>query len=98
MNNMADIIDETREAGVKHLGKSEQPLRECVKTALKNFFDQLGGDLPYGFLYDMVLEQVQLPLLELVMEVTGNNQSKAARLLGLSRGTFRKLLKRYDML
>lgn len=98
MNNVADVIDETREASVKHLGKSEQPLRECVRTALKNYIDQLGGDLPFGFMYEMVLEQVQLPLLELVMEVTAGNQSKAARLLGLSRGTFRKLLKRYDML
>lgn len=97
---MADILEETREAAAKHLGmgKSEQPMRECVRGALKNYFDQLGDDLPYGFLYEMVLEQVQGPLLELTMERTGNNQSKAARLLGLSRGTFRKLLKRYDML
>jgi Fis family transcriptional regulator len=46
----------------------------------------------------MVLAEVEVPLLEAVMEYTKGNQSRAAILLGLSRGTLRKKLKIYGML
>jgi Fis family transcriptional regulator len=45
-----------------------------------------------------VLTEVETPLLEAVMKYTKNNQSKAAELLGLNRGTLRKKLKQYDLL
>tara|TARA_B100000989_G_scaffold60158_1_gene41189 strand:- start:3046 stop:3399 length:354 start_codon:yes stop_codon:yes gene_type:complete len=76
---------------------TEQPLRESVRHALDNYFAQLGGQQPSN-LYDMVLEQIELPLLQKVMAFTGNNQSRAAKILGLSRGTLRKKLKVYDLL
>jgi Fis family transcriptional regulator len=46
----------------------------------------------------MVLEEVEPPLLRAVLRHTRNNQSKAARMLGLSRGTLRKKLKQYGLL
>jgi len=44
------------------------------------------------------MQQVEAPLFECVMEHTQDNQSKAAALLGLNRGTLRKKLKQYDLL
>ncbi len=49
-------------------------------------------------LYELILAEVEAPLMECVMEYTKNNQSRAAIVFGLSRGTLRKLLKKYGML
>lgn len=71
-------------------------LRESVKKALSNYFSKLGDQTP-NELYDMVSLEVEPPLLEAVMSFTRGNQSKAAIILGISRGTLRKKLKQYDM-
>jgi len=74
-----------------------QPLHDSVRQALEGYFVQLKGQAPNN-LYDMVLAEVEVPLLEAVMEYTKENQSRAAILLGISRGTLRKKLKLYGML
>lgn len=74
----------------------QTPLRENVKNALRNYFSQLGDHAPTN-LYDLVLEEIEIPLLEMVMEHVKHNQCKAAILLGLSRGTLRKKLKIYNL-
>lgn len=76
--------------------QSSQPLRESVERALENYFAHLDGQ-PVNNLYDMVLSEIEIPLLETVMGNTRGNQSKAARLLGISRGTLRKKLKKYGI-
>lgn len=72
-------------------------LRQTVESAVKGYFQQM-GDQPITELYDLVLAEVEDPLLKSVMEETRGNQSKAAVTLGLSRGTLRKKLKEYDLL
>jgi Fis family transcriptional regulator, factor for inversion stimulation protein len=79
------------------LTQKNQPLHDSVRQALENFISKLKGGLPSN-LYELILGQVEAPLLEAVMEYTKNNQSRAAILLGLSRGTLRKKLKQYGML
>ncbi len=74
-----------------------QPLHDSVRQALESYFSKLKGQSPDN-LYDLVLAEVEVPLLEAVMEYTRENQSRAAILLGLSRGTLRKKLKLYGML
>lgn len=75
----------------------QQPtLRECVQTAVQNYFAHLEGELPSN-LYDLVLAEVEAPLLEVVMKQVRNNQTKASQVLGLNRGTLRKKLKQYDL-
>lgn len=71
-------------------------LRECVQTAVQNYFAHLEGELPSN-LYDLVLAEVEAPLLEVVMKQVRNNQTKASQVLGLNRGTLRKKLKQYDL-
>lgn len=46
-------------------------------------------------LYTFLLNEIEPPLLQALMEHTGFNQSKAATLLGLSRSTTRKKLQQY---
>lgn len=81
------------------LAKQEQdrPLRESVLRALDNYFAQLDGQ-PVNNLYELVLTEVEAPLLEAVMRYTENNQTQASSLLGLNRGTLRKKLKQYDLI
>lgn len=70
----------------------EGPLATCVKTALERYFRQLDGEKATD-LYDMVLEQVEKPLLEIVMNHAQSNQCKAAEMLGINRNTLRKKLR-----
>jgi Fis family transcriptional regulator len=77
-------------------GTPQQPLRTCVTQALENYFSQLEGNAPSN-LYELVLAEVESPLLEVVLRQTRGNQTKAAKLLGISRGTLRKKLKQYDL-
>lgn len=72
-------------------------LRQNVKESILRYFDQLGNAEPAN-LYEMVLSEIEAPFLEAVMQFTRGNQSRAARILGLSRGTLRKKLKQYDLL
>lgn len=46
-------------------------------------------------LYELVLEEIEAPLFRTVMEMTRYNQSRASRVLGVSRGTLRTKLKHY---
>jgi Fis family transcriptional regulator len=72
-------------------------LREVVETTLRDYLTQLDG-APMTDVYQMVLAEVEAPLMEEVMKYTRNNQTKASTLLGLNRGTLRKKLKQYGLL
>lgn len=72
----------------------DQSFASSVQQSLKNYFAQLGGADPAD-LYNMVLAEMEVPLLKVTMRHTNWNQSKAAKLLGISRGTLRKKLAIY---
>ncbi len=72
------------------------PLAVCVQTALERYFRQLDGEKATD-LYDLVLAQVEKPLLEIVMSHAGSNQCKAAEMLGINRNTLRKKLKQHGL-
>lgn len=71
-------------------------LQESVNNTLQQYITKLDGQAPAD-LYDLVLAEVEKPLLEMVLKLTNNNQSKAAIVLGLSRGTLRKKMAIYDL-
>ena len=77
-------------------GRSE-PLSVCVERAVEAYFDDLDGEQATE-LYKLVLDEVEAPLLRSVMRHAAGNQSRAAAILGLSRGTLRKKLKQYGLL
>lgn len=72
------------------------PLREHVYETLRIYFYNLGGQAPSN-LYDLVQREVEPPLLEIVMQFTRGNQTKAAAILGINRGTLRKKLRLYGL-
>lgn len=80
-------------SGINH----NQSLRDCVDQAMDNYFKHLDGQAVTD-VYDMVMAEVEAPMLEVVMKYTRHNQTKAAQVLGLNRGTLRKKLKRYGLL
>ncbi|MDO7086642.1 DNA-binding transcriptional regulator Fis [Pseudocolwellia sp. AS88] len=72
------------------------PLRIQAKIAIKNYLSQLNGN-DVDDMYDLVLSEIEAPMLEEVMQYTRGNQTRAANLLGINRGTLRKKLKKYGM-
>ena len=72
------------------------PLRTQAKVAIKNYLSQLNGN-DVDDMYDLVLSEIEAPMLEEVMQYTRGNQTRAANLLGIIRGTLRKKLKKYGM-
>ena len=75
----------------------KQTINHAVHEAIDEYL-RLMGDEPVTDLYDLVLAEVEAPLLKAVMHHTGNNQSRTAEMLGLNRGTLRKKLRRYRLL
>jgi Fis family transcriptional regulator len=71
-------------------------LRQCVEAALEQYFAQLGEHRQTG-LYDFVLREVELPLLQAVLRHTRGNQSRAAAVLGMNRATLRKRMRSYGL-
>jgi len=71
-------------------------LQESVNQTLQQYITKLDGQTPTN-LYELVLAEVEKPLLEMVLNLTNNNQSKAAIVLGISRGTLRKKMAIYKI-
>lgn len=72
-------------------------LKQSVKDILRNYFTNIGNEQPVDF-YSILLEEIERPLLEVLINHTHYNQVKMAQILGISRGTLRKKLKQYGML
>ena len=77
--------------------KRSKPLHQHTEDALKKYFQNLNGDRP-GDLYDLVIGEVERPLFKAVMDYTDGNQSQAACILGINRGTLRKKLRSYSLI
>lgn len=75
-------------------GENIASLANSVKQAVQKYFTELKGTDPVE-LYQFVLEEVETPLFRAVMEHCKYNQSRAAHMLGISRGTLRTKLRRY---
>ncbi|MFZ5485745.1 MAG: Fis family transcriptional regulator [Pseudomonadota bacterium] len=72
-------------------------IADCVRESLQSYLRDLDGETPHG-MYDMLMRVVEKPLLEVVMEHSGHNQSRAAEWLGLNRNTLRKKLMEHQLL
>lgn len=81
---------------VENKSSKSHALSQLVQGALKNYFSHLEGQDPVN-LYQLVLAEMEIPLLKQVLEFTRGNQSKAAQILGISRGTLRKKISTYKI-
>ena len=76
---------------------SKKPLKDEVRKAMNRYFNQLDQKNTPINVYNLVLKEVEPPLLNSVMKFCNNNQSKAARILGINRTTLRTKLKKYKI-
>ncbi|VFP83746.1 helix-turn-helix domain-containing protein [Buchnera aphidicola] len=70
------------------------PLINYIKIALKNYF-LIVIEKTENNLYQMFLSEIEKPLFDSIMQYTRGNQTKAALILGINRGTLRKKLNLY---
>lgn len=76
---------------------TEMSIAECVTRNLERYFQDLDGEKPAA-IYDMVLAQMEKPLLQVVMTQAKGNQTAAADILGINRNTLRRMLTKYELL
>jgi Fis family transcriptional regulator, factor for inversion stimulation protein len=67
----------------------DNELARCVRRTLEGYFRDLDGETP-ARVYDMVIHCVEKPLIEVILNHTGGNQTVAAEILGMNRNTLRK--------
>lgn len=79
-----------------HANGNAVPLRTQTAAALDIYFTNLNGHRP-GHLYELVLREVEEPLFRAVLGYVDGNQSRAAEVLGINRGTLRKKLREYGL-
>lgn len=70
---------------------------EAIIRSLEKYFRDLDGQTPSG-VYDMVIQAVERPLLEVVMREADGNQVRASEMLGINRNTLRKKLLNHGLL
>lgn len=75
---------------------SNDSLRAAVEISIRRYFEDMGNTEPEN-LHRRVLAQVEPPLIEETLAFTGGNQSRAARILGITRNTLRQKLRSYGI-
>ena len=98
MNSVAlDSVSETTSTGLQvvEAGRTD-PLSKCVQDALRFYLENMAGHDVVN-LYALVLEEVERPMFETVLDHTNGNLSHAAKMLGLTRATLRKRLAAYGI-
>ena len=80
---------------MQKLQQKNEALSEQIVSVVKGYLGSVSSKDVDLNLYQLVVEEIEAPLFRTVMEMTRYNQSKAARVLGVSRGTLRTKLKRY---
>ncbi|SPH17791.1 Nitrogen assimilation regulatory protein [Defluviimonas aquaemixtae] len=74
-----------------------EQLSASIARHLKRYFDLHGDSLPPPGLYERILREMELPMIEIALDATGGNQAKCAELLGINRNTLRKKITDLDI-
>lgn len=75
----------------------DSSLSETVSRTLQEYLETL-GDHEASNIYRLVVDEVERPMLEIMMRYTHGNQSRAAQCMGINRATLRTKLKRHNLL
>ncbi len=78
------------------LNGSGPQLRQLVRSTVEQFLNDM-GDTPPDNLYDVLISEIEKPLIETVLAQTAGNQSKSAQILGITRATLRNRIQRYQI-
>jgi len=95
--NYSNVINLHQTQSDNQENSQAEGLNNIIRSSLGQFLNDLDNENP-GNIYDLVMCQVEEPLLELIMQHVDGNQSKAAEYLGINRGTLRKKLKIYNII
>ncbi|MFW6341058.1 MAG: helix-turn-helix domain-containing protein, partial [Wenzhouxiangella sp.] len=69
-------------------------LHEFVRATVNQYLNDMGATPPDN-LYEVLISEVERPLIEEVLRRTGGNQSRSAEILGITRATLRNRIQRY---
>ena len=78
------------------MNRSGNELHEAVKRSLERYFKDMDGEKPTA-IYDMVLKNIEKPMIETVLGHAEGNQSRAAEMLGINRNTLRKKIQSHKI-
>ncbi|MBT4963289.1 MAG: Fis family transcriptional regulator [Francisellaceae bacterium] len=76
--------------------ENKTPIAESITQSMSEYFQHLEGT-EVNNIYELVLREVEKPLIKSIMNFANGNQSQAAKWLGLSRNTLRKLIAKYNI-
>ena len=91
------VLGSQPQAGQLLGGEDTEKLSASVARHLRRYFDLHGNMLPPAGLYQRILREIELPLIEIALDATGGNQAKCADLLGINRNTLRKKITDLDI-
>jgi Fis family transcriptional regulator len=72
------------------------PLKDHVRRTIRRYLEDMGSTEP-EHVYRKLLSEIEPPLIEEVLRYAGGNQSRTARILGMTRNTLRSKLRRYEI-
>jgi Fis family transcriptional regulator len=78
------------------LNGSGPQLRQLVRSTVEQYLHDM-GDTPPDNLYEVLISEIEKPLIETVLARTAGNQSKSAQILGITRATLRNRIQRYQI-
>lgn len=76
---------------------SKTSLKQIVKNYLQEFFKDHKKDLSKLKLHKCILNEIEEVLITLSLEEAQNNQSKAAKILGINRHTIKNKIKEFNI-
>ena len=76
--------------------EDRKSLKFQVGLSLGRYFKELDGNKATN-VFQMVIKEVEKPMLEEVMKFCNGNKSQASKILGINRVTLRTKLKQYNI-
>ena len=75
---------------------TQRGLQDCIKDSLEKYFSDLNGEKSNG-VFKMVTQQTESATIKFVLDKVNQNQSEAARILGINRATLKKKVSLYSL-
>ena len=75
---------------------TQRGLQDCIKDNLEKYFSDLNGESSNG-VFKMVIQQTESATIKFILDKVNQNQSEAARILGINRATLKKKVSLYNL-